>query len=133
VGSKPNLAELQRQATDAERGFAKSMADRNFAAFQSYLSDEAVFFTRTSALRGKQAVADFWKRFYEKAGSAVLMGAAAGRGARFGTLANQLRTGPRSERQARRQLFVDLAPRSARSVEVIFDRGNDECDCPKPQ
>src|SRR4051812_48503679 len=66
VAPKPDLAELQKQATAAERGFAKSMADRNFAAFESYLADEAVFFTRTSALRGKQAVSDFWKKFYEK-------------------------------------------------------------------
>src|SRR4051794_37435936 len=65
-GPKVDLGELQKQAIAAERGFAKSMADRDFAAFQSYLAEEAVFFTRTAALRGKQAVSEFWKKFYEK-------------------------------------------------------------------
>src|SRR5207244_12939509 len=56
----------QGPAAGPGRGFAKTMADRNFAAFQSYLADETIFFTRTSALRGKQAVADSWKKFYEQ-------------------------------------------------------------------
>ena len=56
--------ELREQVRQAEAAFAKTMADRDHAAFVSFLADEAVFVGR-SALRGKQAVAEGWKRFYE--------------------------------------------------------------------
>lgn len=59
-------ADLQAQVRDREGAFAKTMADRDHAAFASFLSDEAVFFSGPKAvLRGKKAVADGWKRFYE--------------------------------------------------------------------
>jgi ketosteroid isomerase-like protein len=57
-------AELQTQVRERERAFAKTMADRDHAAFASFLADEAVFFGR-GPLRGKKAVADAWKAFYE--------------------------------------------------------------------
>ena len=57
-------AELQEQVRQAETGFAKSMADRDHAAFVSFLADEAIFVGR-SALRGKAAVGEGWKRFFD--------------------------------------------------------------------
>jgi ketosteroid isomerase-like protein len=48
-----------------ERAFAKTMAERNFAAFQTFLSPEAIFFTATEPLRGKEQVAQWWSRFYQ--------------------------------------------------------------------
>ena len=56
---------LQRQVTAAETAFAKTMADRNHAAFVSFLADDTIFFSGPTPLRGKAAVADWWKRFYE--------------------------------------------------------------------
>lgn len=53
------------QVSDRERAFAKTMADRDHAAFASFLSDEAVFMSDGQSLRGKQAVAAGWKRFYD--------------------------------------------------------------------
>lgn len=64
--ARPDLAALARQVADTERAFARTMADRDHAAFTSFLSEEAVFFSGPAPLRGKAAVADFWKRFYEK-------------------------------------------------------------------
>jgi len=61
-----NLEALRKQVADAERAFAKTMADRNFAAFTSFLSEEAIFYAGEKPIRGKQAVAADWKRFYEK-------------------------------------------------------------------
>jgi ketosteroid isomerase-like protein len=48
-----------------ETAFAKTMADRDHAAFQTFLADEAVFFGRQGPTRGKQAVAASWKPLYE--------------------------------------------------------------------
>ena len=58
-------AELEAQVRARETGFAKTMADRDHAAFQTFLADEAVFFGREGPTRGKQAVAASWKPLYE--------------------------------------------------------------------
>ena len=51
---------------EAERAFAKTMAGRDFAAFTSFLSEEAIFFSGAQPRRGKQAVAAVWQRFYQE-------------------------------------------------------------------
>jgi ketosteroid isomerase-like protein len=53
--------------TDTELAFAKTMADRDHAAFASFVADEAVFLMGGKPLRGKTAVAENWKRFYSAA------------------------------------------------------------------
>ena len=57
-------AALQQQVMAAERAFAKTMADRDHAAFAAHLSDEAIFFNGEDPIRGKDAVAAAWKPFY---------------------------------------------------------------------
>jgi ketosteroid isomerase-like protein len=58
-------AELQRQVRETERAFAKTMADRNHAAFTSFLSSEAVFLSSKTALRGRKQVSEGWKSEFE--------------------------------------------------------------------
>lgn len=48
-----------------EHAFAQTMADRDFDAFLTFVSDEAIFFAGETPLRGKEAVAAAWGRFYE--------------------------------------------------------------------
>lgn len=47
-----------------ETAFAKTMADRDHAAFGSFVAEEALFMGRT-ALRGRQAVLEGWKPYFE--------------------------------------------------------------------
>ena len=56
---------VEKQVADTERAFAKTMADRDLAAFSRFLADETVFFSGPTPLRGKAAVIDYWRRFYE--------------------------------------------------------------------
>lgn len=63
--AEPDLAALQQQVADAERAFAKSMADRDHAAFVTFLDAETIFFTGGETLRGAAAVAEAWKGYYE--------------------------------------------------------------------
>lgn len=66
VAAQPHdLEALTRQVTDAERAFARSMAERDHAAFTALLSEQAVFFNGPKVLTGKAAVAAAWKRFFE--------------------------------------------------------------------
>ncbi len=67
AGAKPQAKGGRERVREAEKGFAGTMARRDHGAFTSYLSDEAVFLGNGDqpALRGKRAVADGWKKFFE--------------------------------------------------------------------
>jgi ketosteroid isomerase-like protein len=56
--------QLKEQVRATEIAFAKTMADRNLAAFSSFLSEETVFFS-PRATHGKDEVTKSWARFYE--------------------------------------------------------------------
>jgi ketosteroid isomerase-like protein len=58
-------AELKEQVRRTETAFAKSMADRDPAAFASFLSKETVFMSDGHATRGPQKVAAQWKAYFE--------------------------------------------------------------------
>lgn len=61
----PDPESLAREVADTERAFARTMAERDHAAFRSFLAEEAVFFPApTVALRGAQAVAEAWKDYF---------------------------------------------------------------------
>ncbi len=62
----PSNAELKKQVADTERAFAATMKARDLAAFSSFLSSEAVFFSGPVPLHGKEAIEGFWKKFYDK-------------------------------------------------------------------
>lgn len=55
---------LRQEVWRTEEAFAKTMADRDFAAFQKFLSPETVFWTQ-GVKRGPAEVAAAWKPRYE--------------------------------------------------------------------
>jgi ketosteroid isomerase-like protein len=57
--------ELKEQVRQTEIAFAKSMADRNAAAFASFLSKETIFLSNGRATRGAAQVASAWKRYFD--------------------------------------------------------------------
>src|SRR5215510_3411454 len=63
--AQPDLDALQREVWATEVAFARSMADRDFAAFASYVSEHAIFWSGSKVLRGKAAVLEGWRRFFE--------------------------------------------------------------------
>ena len=58
-------SEIESTVDAVERAFAKTMADRDHEAFMTFLSEEAVFLSGTTARRGKGAVADHWKAYFD--------------------------------------------------------------------
>jgi ketosteroid isomerase-like protein len=62
-----DVAALTAQVRAAETAFAKTMADRDFDAFVSFLADDAIFVNGTRPLRGKAAIAADWKRYFDGA------------------------------------------------------------------
>ena len=127
---RPNLAELQKEVQDAERAFAKTMADRDHAGFVSFLSSEAVFLSESRTLRGKQQVADAWKRFYEGPQAPFAWEPERVEVLDSGTLA--LSTGPVLDPQGKRVgTFNSVWRREAKGKWlIIFDKGCPPCNCP---
>jgi ketosteroid isomerase-like protein len=58
-------SELARLVFEAEASFANSMAVRDFDAFAEHVAEEAIFFGNTGAQRGKRAVLEGWRPFFE--------------------------------------------------------------------
>ncbi|WP_028008918.1 YybH family protein [Solimonas flava] len=58
----------REDVADTERAFARTMADRDFAAFGSFVADEAIFVgSDCEPLRGKAAVLSGWKAYFAEA------------------------------------------------------------------
>ena len=66
LAGQAQTASLKRQVFVAESSFAASMAQRDLDAFSALLSTEAIFFGDTTVMRGKRAVIEGWRRFFEK-------------------------------------------------------------------
>ena len=60
-------ASAREQVWAAELAFARTMAERKPAAFGEFISDEAVFFSGTTALRGKVKVLEEWGSYFTSA------------------------------------------------------------------
>ena len=128
---RPGNADLQRQVADTERAFAQTMADRNHAAFVAFLSDEAVFFTGPKPLHGKDEVAAAWKRFYEKPDAPFSWAPDSVEVLASGTLA--ISSGPVRDPSGKLiARFSSIWRQDAPGVwRIVFDKGNEVCDCPK--
>ena len=127
-----NVADLKRQVADTERAFAKTMADRDYAAFTDFLADETVFFSGAQPLRGKQSVVDAWKRYFEKPDAPFSWEPEQVEVLESGTLAWS--TGPvRDPKGMVFAKFNSIWRQEAPGVwRIVFDKGNDICNCPKP-
>ena len=65
AGRPVDLPLLQQQVMETERAFARTMVERDHAAFTSYLSEEAVFFAEETPTAGRAAIAAAWRPFFE--------------------------------------------------------------------
>lgn len=61
----PEINNLREQLFAAEMAFAQTMADRDHAAFATFIAEEAIFFGRDGEIHGKPAVVDAWKPYFE--------------------------------------------------------------------
>lgn len=65
AAAQSQLETRRAEVFAAERAFARSMADRDFAAFGRYVAEDCVFFSGTAALHGRDAVVAAWKPFFD--------------------------------------------------------------------
>jgi ketosteroid isomerase-like protein len=115
--------DAQQQVFAAERAFARSMAERNLAAFSTFISDEAIFYTGPRPLRGKADVVGWWSRYFSAPAAPFSWEPDDVQVLESGTLA--LSTGP--VRNAQGELtarFNSVWRREAGGWRVVFDKGS---------
>jgi len=122
-------AALVRQVTETERAFAATMARRDFAAFQTFLSDEAIFDGGRQPLRGKAAVAAAWKAYFDGPAAPFSWEPERVVVLDSGTLAQS--GGPVRDPQGKltarfNSVWRQEGPGTWR---IVFDKGEPVCDC----
>jgi ketosteroid isomerase-like protein len=122
-------AGLTQQVRDAERAFARSMAARDFKAFGELVADEAVFFGRQGAQRGRAAVLAAWKPFFDGPSAPFSWDPQEVEVLDSGTLG--LTSGPVKDPSGKQAgVFNSIWRREANGRwRVVFDKGCPPCDC----
>jgi ketosteroid isomerase-like protein len=64
AGVSVDLEELKRDVLAAEGAFARTLAERDHAAFASFVAEEAVFFAGETPLRGRAEVVESWRPYF---------------------------------------------------------------------
>lgn len=64
IAAAASRDELREQVRATERGFARSMADRDIVAFESFLAPDTVFLSGAKADRGAKEVVAAWRPLF---------------------------------------------------------------------
>ena len=132
AGQSPQA--VQNAVREAERGFAATMARRDFRAFAGFIADEAMFLGTEGnfqPLRGKRAILDEWKPYFDGATAPFAWEPDLVEVLESGTLG--LTTGPvRSPKGDLTGRFHSIwrLERDGR-WRVVFDRGSQICPPPR--
>ena len=121
---------LRQEVMATERAFARTMAERDHAAFTSFLSEEAIFFSGEQTLRGKQQVAEAWKQYFEAEKAPFSWEPEEVEVLESGTLA--LSSGPVYDAEGKLVVrFTSIWRRGASGTwRIVFDNGNPACEEP---
>jgi len=121
----PN-ADLRQQVIDHERAFAATMAQRDIDGFSRYVAREAVFMSGTESLRGREAVMNGWRRYFDGPRAPFAWEPEQVEVLASGTLAYS--TGPVRDAAGRRIGSFNSVWRleAPGRWTIVFDRG---CDC----
>lgn len=124
---------LSQQVTDTEQAFADSMARRDFEAFKSFLSEEAVFFSGSGVLRGRQMVADAWEAYFSDEAAPFSWAPEQVEVLASGLLAHS--SGPVFNADGQRIATFNSIWRYDPEIKkwlIVFDKGSAFCEPPKP-
>jgi ketosteroid isomerase-like protein/quercetin dioxygenase-like cupin family protein len=121
------MAAIRDQVTRTEQAFAKTMAARDFTAFSTFISEEAVFFGGSAPLRGKARVVAAWQPYFTATNAPFSWGPDQVEVLNSGTLA--ISSGPVLDAQGKvTARFTSIWRQESPGVwRIIFDKGNAVC------
>ena len=125
-------AELKEQVRQTEIAFAKTLADRNPAAFATFLAAETVFMSGARVTRGAKEVAERWKGFFEGAQAPFSWSPETVEVLDSGTLA--MSSGPVRDPSGKRTgTFNSVWRREPDGKwKIVLDNGCPACNCDAP-
>jgi ketosteroid isomerase-like protein len=125
-------AELREQVRRTEAAFAKTMADRDAAAFASFLAAEAVFIGNSGPARGANQVTERWKAFFNGPAAPFSWEPETVEVLESGMLA--ISSGPVRDPAGKRVgTFNSVWRREANGQwKIVFDKGCPPCACDGP-
>ncbi|MBK7684694.1 MAG: nuclear transport factor 2 family protein [Rhodocyclaceae bacterium] len=129
AATPPDVEMLKQQVADAERGFAKTMADRDYNAFAKFIAEDAIFFAGKRSIHGADEVKKAWKPFYAEATAPFSWAPETVVVLASGNLA--LSTGPVKDTDGKvTATFTSIWRLDADGKwRVIFDKGTNACNC----
>jgi uncharacterized protein (TIGR02246 family) len=129
--ASPDIEALRVQVRATEQAFAKTMADRDVDAFASFIAEDAVFAGGSTPLRGRAAIVQGWKSYFE--GPAAPFSWAPGKVEVSGSGDVALSSGPVSDPEgARIGTFVSTWRRAADGKWlIVLDTGCPPCTPPQ--
>jgi ketosteroid isomerase-like protein len=124
--------QAKAQVVATERAFAKTMAERNHAAFGSFIAEEAIFFSDSTPLRGKRNIVDAWAPLFVAASAPFSWEPDSVEVLDSGTLA--ISSGPVLDAHGKligrfNSIWRREAPDTWR---IVFDKGSPVCNDAKP-
>ena len=124
-----SIDSLRDEVRKAEIAFARTMAARDHAAFVTFLADEAIFVGPRRTLRGRQEVAEGWKRLYEGPQAPFSWAPQQVEVIASGTLA--LSSGPVKDPSGKRVGTYNSTWRREPdgAWKIVLDNGCPECEC----
>ncbi len=129
----PSAAQLKEDVRRAGLAFAKTMADRDHAAFATFVSDEAVFVNSGKPLRGRAAVVAHWKRFFAAPGAPFSWRPDLVEVLDSGTLAQSIGPVSAPDGTVVARFYSTWRLEADGVWRVVFDDGYDVCNCAKPK
>jgi ketosteroid isomerase-like protein len=129
VLSAETNAELKEQVRRTETAFAKTLADRDPAAFASFLAAETIFMSNGTVSRGARAVTERWKKFFDGPKAPFSWAPENVEVLDSGTLA--MSSGPVRDPDGKRVGTFNSVWRREKSGEwkIVLDNGCPSCDC----
>lgn len=121
--------ELKEQVRTTEMAFAKTLTDRNPAAFASFLSKETIFMSNGRVARGPRQVAERWKPYFAGPQAPFSWEPEEVQVLDSGTLA--MTSGPVRDPAGKRiGTFNSVWRREAKGQwKIVLDNGCPACDC----
>lgn len=131
LAAQTQLATLTREVFAAESSFAATMANRDPAAFATFIATDAIFFGRQGPTRGKEAVVASWRPLFDGPGAPFSWKPEKVEVLDSGTLA--LSSGPVLDPAGQQTgTFNSIWRRDpSGSWKVVFDKGCPVCTCPR--
>ncbi len=120
---------LAAEVRQAEADFAATMVHRDFAAFEGFVAQDAIFFGGGGAQRGRAAVLAAWKPFYDGPSAPFSWAPDSVEVLSSGTLAMSF--GPVFDPSGKRvATFNSIWRRDPDGRwRVVFDKGTNTCEC----